>query len=70
MLGIKKQKTKSLAILEISQEITKVRSELKSAQSAFCEATNPLLINSYIYQLKALDAKHCYLLEQAKKSFI
>ena len=49
------------------EEIKKTRSKIKSAESAFRNTTDPTLINSCIYELKALDLRHSYLIEKVKR---
>ncbi|NLL70455.1 MAG: YaaL family protein [Epulopiscium sp.] len=53
---------------ELLQALHKVQQELEIANQNFEYATDPQLIDSCIYELKALQLKYEYYLKQAKEN--
>jgi hypothetical protein len=60
----KKAVNDNLAIIE---NIEKIKVALNSVYSKLDIVTEPELIDSYIYELKAIQLKYQYLLQQAKE---
>lgn len=52
----------------IREELLQVRHALENAYSGFDNATDPDLIDCYIYEVNAVMKRYKYLLEQAAKS--
>lgn len=47
---------------DIKEELIEVKKQLNIAHNGFDNATNPQLINAYIYEIKALNERFSYLL--------
>lgn len=54
--------------LTIREELIQTRHALENAYSGFDNATDPDLIDCYIYEVNAVMKRYKYLLEQAAKS--
>ncbi len=51
----------------LSREIVLAKNALMSAQSNFNNATDPLLIDCYIYQVQSEELRYKFLLSRAKE---
>lgn len=51
---------------ELKQEITRAKEEIETADNLFQNASDPDLIDSYIYQGNAARKRYSFLLKQAK----
>lgn len=51
----------------LQDEIQQTRTALHQAYAAFNAARDPDLIESYVYEINALQAKHSYLLRQMRQ---
>ena len=52
---------------QILQALSETKAELEAARMGFSSATDDALIDSYIYQIIALNKKYDYFLQSAKK---
>ncbi len=66
----KQKKTVSQEDLEILDNINKVKISLKALHHNYDYATDPMLIDSYIYEMSALYAKYDYYLKLCKEKGI
>ena len=65
----KRQRTKStdtLENLELKAEIDRTRHRLESVRNQFEEVVDPILIDCYIYELKAVQLRYQFLLRRFK----
>jgi len=60
------QKQQNAENTELLRNITRARLELEAANQNFSDATDPLLVDLYAYQIKASQAKYAYLLKKAR----
>lgn len=60
------QKRENAENAELLKNITRARLELEAANQNFSDATDPLLVDLYAYQIKASQAKYTYLLKKAR----
>lgn len=52
---------------EILSALRQIQLQLECAQSSFCDVTDESLIDSYIYEIIALQKKYEYFLKAAKE---
>ena len=52
---------------QILQALSETKAQLEAARMGFSSATDDALIDSYIYQIIALNKKYDYFLQSAKK---
>ena len=60
------QKREIMENAELLQNITRAKLELEAANQNFSDATDPLLVDLYAYQIKASQAKYAYLIKKAR----
>jgi hypothetical protein len=60
----------SLEDYDIIVNLNSLNSELKSIHSCLDNVTDPILIDSYIYEIKALNMKYKYYLKMCKEKGI
>lgn len=62
----KQFQNQTLETAQLLNGITKAKQELEIANQNFSYATDPLLVDMYSYQIKAIQAKYRYLMGQAR----
>ena len=63
----KLQNKQELAHSRLLLEIQRVVTDLETAQTRFCELTDPDLIDAQIYLMKSLEARYRFLIRRAKE---
>ena len=68
----KKRKTTQLTAedIELVAALEAVRSDMEFLHNCFDQTTEPILVESLIYEIKAANLKHQYFIEQCKKKGI
>ncbi len=69
-LFTKQKKTLSVEDAEIINNINSVQAHLRALHHNYDYATDPMLIDSYIYEMSALYAKYDYYLKLCKEKGI
>lgn len=68
MIFFKKNKMEPhIEYKKLSSEITASKNALDTAHSNFNNATDPLLIDCFIYQVQSEELRYKFLISQAKK---
>lgn len=63
---LKKAQRPSREEIEIYQMIDKIKQDIEVVHNRYDDATDPQIIDSYIYELKSLYLRYDYLLSQVK----
>ncbi len=53
---------------ELAEEINATVRDMKHSRHVFANATDPLLLEACVYEIKFLQAKYAFLLSQAKET--